>query len=340
MQSAMQTVSAQRLEAPEAARLYVLTAIALHDGYMIAQGKTGYLSQIESAENLPPNAVMRAAVMAILQAKNTKGETEKTRSKAESLGALITSDITARLPKPAAQNFTPTGDWHPPAGQAPVLPQWRYAKPLTLSAPAQFRPQGPPAKDSPAYAVMVDEVRFLGEDVSDARSAEASVSARFWKAPAGTPTPPGQWNRIAMQTGQDLDTEAKLARLLALNIALYDVGIAAWDSKYAFQFARPDAIIEDWTAMGDTPAHPEYVSGHSAFSGAAAAVLTAFDGEAPFCTVNPDAFNIRRCYANYNAAATEAGRSRIYGGIHFTPSNTDGLKLGRDVAKHVLKTLP
>jgi hypothetical protein len=44
-----------------------------------------------------------------------------------------------------------------------------------------------------------------------------------------------------------------------------------------------------------------------------------------------------RSFDSYSAAATEAGLSRIYGGIHTRLDHTSGLKLGRDVADFVLR---
>ena len=62
-----------------------------------------------------------------------------------------------------------------------------------------------------------------------------------------------------------------------------DAGIAVWDAKYAFNFWRPITAIQEanldgnpdtandpeWTPLLNTPAFPEYVSGHSTFSAAA-----------------------------------------------------------------------
>jgi hypothetical protein len=65
------------------------------------------------------------------------------------------------------------------------------------------------------------------------------------------------------------------------------------------------------------PAHPSYTSGHSAFSGAAAAVLS---------YVLPDKA------AELNALAEQASASRWYGGIHYRFDGDEGLRQGRAAA--------
>jgi len=159
-------------------------------------------------------------------------------------------------------------------------------------------------------------------------------------------TPPGHWNNIAISTINKLPVEEQLEILLVLNIALYDAGIAAWDAKYHFLYPRPHETIRqidkenpNWTSMGDVPLHPEYVSGHSAFSGAASHILTSYLGEYEFCNTSKAMWGLERCFASFKDAAEEAGQSRIYGGLHYQFSNQDGLQLGINVAQHALKRL-
>ncbi len=86
-----------------------------------------------------------------------------------------------------------------------------------------------------------------------------------------------------------------------------------------------------------TPPFPEYPSGHSTQSGAAAGVLTAFFGE-PFAfedqTHSGDGLPGRR-YASFAEAANEAALSRLYGGIHFRSAIEQGLAQGACVAGYV-----
>ena len=95
----------------------------------------------------------------------------------------------------------------------------------------------------------------------------------------------GQWRRDgnaagalghdALEHSRHLPKAKRMELMLRLNIALYDAGIAAWASKYHYSYWRPQTVIAatdaeyaGWEPMMQPPFHPEYVSGHSAFSGA------------------------------------------------------------------------
>jgi hypothetical protein len=138
------------------------------------------------------------------------------------------------------------------------------------------------------------------------------------------------------------------ARLFALiNIAMADAAICAWDAKYAYNFCRPLTAIQNadfdgnpatekdasWSSFIITPPFPEYVSGHSTFSGAASTVLARFYGtdEIAFITVSDFLPGVFRHCESFSAAANEAAVSRLYGGIHFRFSNEDGLDAGRGI---------
>ena len=189
---------------------------------------------------------------------------------------------------------TAVGLWRPtpPLFKEALLPQWPYLTCFCMKRGTQFRPGAPPALTSDEYAASFREVKLLGELRSTARTPDQTQIARFWADEAGTVTPPGHWNRIAETTALDRHTTlAENARLFALlNLALADAGIAGWDCKYAYSLWRPiDGIREadptrrrdttpdpDWTPLLTTPPFPTYTSGHSTFSGAAAAVLALF----------------------------------------------------------------
>ena len=88
-----------------------------------------------------------------------------------------------------------------------------------------------------------------------------------------------------------------------------------------------------------SPPFPAYTSGHSTFSGAASAVLTAYFGaDRAFATTSDDGA-VTRSFASFAQAADEAGMSRVYGGIHYPSDNTSGLRCGRDLGAFVVKQL-
>jgi len=127
-------------------------------------------------------------------------------------------------------------------------------------------------------------------------------------------------------------------------MAMADAAICAWDAKYSYDFWRPVTAIRNgdtdgnpetvpdpsWTFFIVTPPFPDYVSGHSTFSGAAATVLAMFYGTDDLrFTVGSDALpDVIRSFRSFSAAAKEAALSRLYGGIHYRSANDDGLAAG------------
>ena len=250
---------------------------------------------------------------------------------------------------------TDPGDWQPtpPLFAPALLPQWPFVKPFAMTSGAQFQPPPPPSLTSAMYAYDFSVVKELGELNSSKRTADQTAIARFWADGAGTVTPPGHWNVIARQVAlQRATTLAQNARLFALlNIAEADAAICAWDAKYADNFWRPITAIRAagtdgnpatdpdpaWAPLLTTPPFPEYVSGHSTFSGAAATVLADFFGSdlIPFSTTSEDLAGVTRSFASFWEAAEEAGLSRILGGIHFQSGNHLGLQSGARLGAYV-----
>jgi membrane-associated phospholipid phosphatase len=247
----------------------------------------------------------------------------------------------------------------PPGFTAYVLPQWGFVAPFAMPTSASFRPFGPPTLDSAQYATDFNEVKALGAAVGSARNADQTVIALFWADGAGKETPPGHWNSIAQDVaakrGNTVDQNARLLALL--NIAMADAAICAWDAKYIYDFWRPVTAIRNadsdgnpatvadstWTSFIGTPPFPDYVSGHSAFSGAAATVLAMYYGtdSISFGTGSDSLPGVTRQFASFSAAANEAAVSRLYGGIHFRSANDDGLAggiaIGEWAITHVMR---
>jgi membrane-associated phospholipid phosphatase len=258
----------------------------------------------------------------------------------------------------AVVDYTPgsgPGVWMPtpPAFLPALFPNWPYVTCFAMTNGAQFRPPPPPALDSAQWAFDFNLTKDLGRLDSTNRTAELTEIAWFWADGAGTVTPPGHWNviaqEIAHQRGNTLEQNARLFALL--NIAEADAGIVAWDCKYAYNSWRPVTAIPDadsdnnpdttsdasWQPLLITPNFPEYISGHSTFSGAAAAVLAAFYGSdnIPFATTSAALPGVSRSYNSFSQAAEEAGISRIYGGIHFMSANEHGLVCGAQLGGYI-----
>jgi hypothetical protein len=249
---------------------------------------------------------------------------------------------------------TQPGQWRPtpPDFQRAMLPCWAYVTPFGIAYASQFRNAFPPTLDSAEYAAAFEEVKLLGSINSRVRTAEQTQIAHFWADGPGTVTPAGHWNRIAQTVSRSAGlTMHENARLLALlNVAMADGAIVCWDGKYAFNFWRPVSAIHEadtdgnqrtrsdrgWWPLLNTPPFPSYTSGHSTFSGAAAQTLTLFFGrdDVRFSDTS-GAARISRTFTSFSQAAEEAGRSRIYGGIHFEFDNRGGLQSGRAVGQYI-----
>ncbi|MBS3026933.1 MAG: vanadium-dependent haloperoxidase [Dolichospermum sp. DET50] len=313
--------------------------------------------------NLYPNqkTFFDTALTASL-AKITDGEAETT---GVTFGQTVANDILTLRSTDGFNttvNYTPgtnPGDWQPtpPANASALLPQWGQVTPFGLTSGSQFRPAGEPALTSDQYTTEFNQVKDLGSINSTTRTADQTEIAKFWADGSGTFTPPGHWNQIAQNAaatkGNSLVDNARLFALL--DISLADAGIAAWDAKYTENSWRPITAIQkadtdgnpnttadtNWKPLITTPPFPSYISGHSTFSGAAATVLTTILGDNVSFSLNSlGTPGVNRTFTNFNAAANEAGISRIYGGIHFNAdNNVDGLATGKSVGNYVLQNL-
>jgi hypothetical protein len=255
----------------------------------------------------------------------------------------------------ATKPYEPTpepGRWRPtpPAFAAPLLPHWSDVTPFGISSGSSFRPPAPPALITTQYAAEFNEVKSLGRVDSPVRTSEQTEIALIWEGGVGTPTPPGQWNQIAQtlarQQGTTLQENARL--FATLNIAVADAAISCWECKYEFDLWRPVTAIweaehdgnpgtspdPDWLPLLTTPPFPGYTSGHSTFSSSSAAVLAAFFGSDEM-SFTFEAIGLSRDFTSLQAAAEEAGISRIYGGIHYMSDNVAALESGRKIGEYI-----
>jgi len=248
-------------------------------------------------------------------------------------------------------NYPPSaqpGQWRrtAPFFRPPELPHWAEVRPFAIADAAAYRVAGPPALESAAWQAALDELRRVGGRTSTERTADQALSARFWSDFSHTSTPPGHWNEIAAGIARERGIEEReIARLFArLNVALADAAIVCWRIKYAHNFWRPATALAagGWQPLLNTPAHPEYPSGHGMFSGAAAEVLADFlGGDACEFTAGSDSVpGVERRFTSFSEAAREISLSRVYAGIHYRFSCEAGVELGRAVAREVLHRDP
>ena len=268
------------------------------------------------------------------------------------------ADDGAALTAPWPDSDVP-GEWRPTVSfgglvRPALLPLWGKVEPFALDRVDRFRPPAPPAPHTRRYAAEVNFTRQIGGLTSASRSTDQTEIAQFWGYGPGSATPAGHWNQIAQVVARsEHNSLADNARLFALlNIALADAAIVSWDAKYAYNYWRPITAIHlgdtddnpltssdpSWMPLLPTPPFPEYTSGHSTFSGAAAAVLASFYGRdrVEFLCGSDDLPGVVRSYRGFWHAAEESGMSRIYGGIHFISANVHGLLSGARTGHYVM----
>jgi len=244
---------------------------------------------------------------------------------------------------------TEPGAWAPTSlvaqQQAPLLPQWGNNRSFAMPNGASCPLPPPPAYSEEAGSAFHAEALEVYE-TAKTLTPEQTAIARFWSDdPMLSPTPPGHWIFIAMDIldakGADVAERADL--LARLGITLADSFIGCWNAKYEFDLIRPVTYIRRvidpaWQPILITPPFPEYPSGHSTQSGAAAAVLTAHFG-ANFAfddATHVDDGIAARSFPDFHAAAEEAAMSRLYGGIHFRAAIERGLDQGRCIGGHAI----
>lgn len=257
-----------------------------------------------------------------------------------------------------ATNFTddyqsPTGPGHwvptPPDFLSPLQPYWGYNRPFVLSSPGDCPVTEPPSYTEEPGSVFYGEALEVYETVKQLSEEQRDI-ALFWADDPGlSPTPPGHWisilNQVLEQHGHSLDVAAEA--YTRLGIALADAFIVCWHEKYHYNLLRPITYIQqvidpDWnkpevTDPVITPPFPEYPSGHSVQSGAAAVVLTDLFGDLAFTNRTHEARGLGvRTFSSFWEAAEEAAISRLYGGIHYRFGIELGVEHGRCIGEKVI----
>jgi membrane-associated phospholipid phosphatase len=248
-------------------------------------------------------------------------------------------------------NYVPpsgAGQWSatPPAFAPALLPRWGGNRPFVLKSVKDCpAPPPPPYSEDPSSEFYKDAQEVYR--ISNEATREQRQIALYWADdPGKTPTPAGHWVFIANDLLKMRKASLAVAAetLVRLNLSMADAFIAGWATKYELNVLRPVtyvqlAIDSNWVpTLMDTPPFPEYPSGHSVQSSAAAAILAqVFGAESTFTdnTHNDRGWGPRD-FKSFQAAAEEAARSRVYAGIHFGFGVTGGQAQGRCVAAAVL----
>lgn len=254
------------------------------------------------------------------------------------------------------------GTWieTPPDYTPGLEPHWMKIRPMVIDSANVFPVKPPPLydpnKDSDFYNMVLrvydesmqstdekKEIALFWDDNPNVTEHRGHMVVQIHKI-----SPPGHWlniiHQVSEREGSDLFKTTKAYTFTA--IAMFDAIISCWNTKYSTDLVRPITYIQqyidiNWVPIIQTPPFPEYTSGHSAVSAAAASALTDVYGE-NYAFV--DSTNVLfdqpvRTFESFHEAAWEVSLSRFYGGIHYYEAIEEGNREGKYIAKIVLDAL-
>lgn len=242
------------------------------------------------------------------------------------------------------------GNWElTTEGSRPVEPHWGSIRPFAMQwsdecavYPDVFYNTDPQS----TYYLQAQEVVEVERDLTP----EQQETARYWvDTPGITGTPAGHWwsiaNQLVVQMNLPLSRAAEMYAMLG--VALADSFISCWSLKYQTLMMRPVTFIQgnirrSWSPYIESPPFPEYPSGHSVVSAAAAETLQRLFGTVAFVDETHLIYGhepLRRSYTSFEAAAYEAAISRLYGGIHYRSAIENGIRQGRCVAERAFRSI-
>jgi hypothetical protein len=316
----------------------------------------------ESRDGATPSAIGLLAAFEILQDCHHDGSNQ--------LGDLhpgAYSDYTNYQPANSADVIRDPDRWQPlvePGGeksstQVFYMPQWGKLKPFGFDSVLDVRPQTAPKSfksDRDGYIRQAQDLVELSNHLTERQK----VIAEYWELSQGRGTNFVLWNQfaqfVARRDHYQVDDEVKL--FFALNTAMHDAAIAAWDAKRHWDSERPQTAIvalaqilpgsvfhENWQSYLPTPPFPDFVSSHSTLSASAAEILERFTGSDAFGGTYRRAAglsvqkgkpgptrDVELSWTTFTEAADESGMSRRYAGLHFEDADLKGRLLGRRVA--------
>lgn len=252
--------------------------------------------------------------------------------------------------------WTPT----PPDYMDGIEPHWNKLRPFLIDSATQFVPPPPTPYDISEGSLFYEEVLEVYKAVNELDKDRKDI-AEFWDCnpfvvhhkghvmfATKKITPGGHWigiTKIACRQA-NANLMETINAYTRTSIALADAFISCWDEKYRSNLIRPETVInqhidEDWKPLLQTPPFPEYTSGHSVISTAAALTLTDIFGDGfAFVDSSEVPYGLPvRTFDSFVEASQEAAISRLYGGIHYRPAIDNGVAQGKRVGEYVMQHL-
>jgi len=310
---------------------------------------------------------MEAYESQLFKAIDTIGIPKKVMENSKSYGELIAEHIltwasednykqTRSAPKFSINNEVDTWKPTPPAYMEGIEPSWNKIRTMVLSEANQFVPPPPPPFSLDKNSLFYQQTLEVYEAVKNIKQEEEDI-ARFWDCnpyvmnqtghvmfATKKITPGGHWMGITSVACQQAEASLMLTVEAHAKVAitLFDAFISCWDEKYRSQLIRPETVINehidaDWMPVLQTPPFPEYTSGHSVISTAAAQTLSQIFGDHFSFTDDVEVkYGLpERSFESFKQASEEAAISRLYGGIHYMPAITYGVEQGEKVGQFI-----
>lgn len=348
----------ENLVMPEKEKAYDYTLAATKAFFTVVRKVTFSVDSLDAYEN---------GVYARFHAVLDDSTYRRSLSFGESVGNLI-------LKRAAKDNYSQTrgmskylgssesGNWRPtgPDYMDGAESHWSEIKTFVLDSASALTLPPPPAYSNDKESAFYKQNLELYNACNNLTAEQADI-AKYWD---DNPlvmehsghlsfankkiTPGGHWIGITRIASKKVSAdEVKTAQSYALvSLALFEAFTACWDVKYKTGYIRPITVIQEkidphWFPMLQTPPFPEYPSGHSTITRAAAELLTHLYGDnfAFQDTSNLKYIGMKRDFRSFVHAADEASISRFYGGIHYKNSLIAGADLGRQVTEMMLEKL-
>jgi hypothetical protein len=342
---------------PEPDSAYYLPLSAVHAYLTVGRALTFSQARMDS---------VRAAMHAVIRREGLDEDVfERSVAYGDAVAAHVLSWATQDffLQSRSYPKYTVTSDagrWvpTPPAYMDAVEPNWARLRPFALDSAGQFKPRPPHPFDTASTSEFYRQLKDVYDTGVNLTEEQRAIAA-FWDcnpyvmnvrghAMFATKkiTPGGHWMGIVGIAARKADASMleSAAAYARTAVALADGFISAWEEKYRSNVVRPETLInlyldDAWQPLLQTPPFPEYTSGHSVISTAAAVVLTDhFGPDFSFADSTELEYGLPvRSFASFEQAAAEAAISRLYGGIHYRMAIEEGVTQGRLVGQQVVQ---
>jgi hypothetical protein len=212
-----------------------------------------------------PQGIGNVAAAAVLSYRHADGANQLNGYK----------DTSGYAPVNTWDNLRYPGRWQPlninGAVQKFTTPHWGSITPFALTSGAQFRPSGPITDvTGSAFKKQVDRIVQLSAELTD----RTKTMADYWANGPHTEFPPGHWDLLSQYASAQYvsrrnknDPNNDCLLFFALTNAVFDAGIACWDGKRAYDYARPVSAVrylyanQQITCWGGVGKGPETMPG-------------------------------------------------------------------------------